>query len=63
VRRLLPSLPIILVSGYNEAGAANNAGFRLLRKPLPVNDLAQAIEAELGLVSFPRIVVDNTKAG
>jgi hypothetical protein len=33
----------------------------LLRKPLPVNELAQAIEAEIG--GFPRIVVDNTKAG
>jgi two-component system, NtrC family, sensor kinase len=60
-RRLLPSLPIILVSGYNEAGSANSSGFRLLRKPLPVKDLAEAIEAELG--GFPRIVVDNTKAG
>ena len=60
-RRLLPSLPIILVSGYNETGSANTLGFRLLRKPLPVKDLAEAIEAELG--GFPRIVVDNTRAG
>jgi CheY-like chemotaxis protein len=60
-RRLYPSLPIILVSGYNEAGAANSSGFRLLRKPLPVNDLAQAIEAEMG--GHLRIVVDNTRVG
>jgi CheY-like chemotaxis protein len=60
-RRLCPSLPIILVSGYNEAGAANSSGFRLLRKPLPVNDLAQAIEAEMG--GHLRIVVDNTRVG
>ncbi|HVY14284.1 MAG TPA: response regulator [Rhodopila sp.] len=61
VRRRLPSLPIILVSGYNEAGAAEATGLRLLRKPLPAQQLAQAIEAELG--TFPRIVVDNTRVG
>jgi two-component system NtrC family sensor kinase len=61
VRRELPSMPIILVSGYNEAGWADASGFRLLRKPLPVQQLAQAIEAELG--AYPRIIVDNTKAG
>jgi CheY-like chemotaxis protein len=60
VRRQMPSLPIILVSGYNEAGSAEAAGFRLLRKPLPAQQLAEAIEAELGL--YPRIIVDNTKA-
>jgi two-component system NtrC family sensor kinase len=61
VRRELPSLPIILVSGYNEAGLAEASGFRLLHKPLPTRQLTQAIEAELG--TFPRIIVDNTKAG
>jgi CheY-like chemotaxis protein len=60
VRRQMPSLPIILVSGYNEAGSAEAAGFRLLRKPLPAQQLAEAIEAELGL--YPRIIVDNTRA-
>ncbi|HET6608109.1 MAG TPA: response regulator [Rhodopila sp.] len=61
VRRELPSLPILLVSGYNEASWADASGFRLLRKPLPAQQLAQAIEAELG--TYPRIIVDNTKAG
>jgi two-component system, NtrC family, sensor kinase len=61
VRRELPSLPIILVSGYTEASLAEASGFRVLRKPLPTQQLAQAIEAELG--TFPRIIVDNTKAG
>ncbi len=61
VRRALPSLPIILVSGYNEAGPAEASGFRLLRKPLPTQQLAQAIEAELG--TFPRIIVDNSTGG
>jgi two-component system NtrC family sensor kinase len=61
VRQLWPSMPIILVSGYNEARPAEAAGFRLLRKPLPAQQLAQAIEAELS--TYPRIIVDNTKFG
>jgi two-component system NtrC family sensor kinase len=61
VRRELPSLSIILISGYNEAGPAEASGFRMLRKPLPAQQLAQAIDAELG--TFPRIIVDNIRVG
>jgi two-component system NtrC family sensor kinase len=61
VRRRLPNLPIILMSGYNDTFAQPQADFRILRKPLPVQQLGQAIAAEVG--AWPRIVVDNTAGG
>jgi two-component system NtrC family sensor kinase len=61
VRARLPVLPIILVSGYNDAVIEEPAAFRMLRKPLPVDQLAQAIRAELG--TYPRVVVDNVVSG
>jgi two-component system NtrC family sensor kinase len=61
VRARLPALPIVLVSGYNDAIAGQKIEFQVLRKPLPVDQLAQVLRAELG--SYPRIVVDNTRAG
>jgi two-component system NtrC family sensor kinase len=47
VRALRPTLPIILVSGYNDVIGVDANDFRTLRKPLPVAQLAQAIRAEL----------------
>jgi two-component system NtrC family sensor kinase len=61
VRARLPALPIILISGYNEAASEGTPEFPMLRKPLPAEQLVQAIRAELG--AYPRIVVDNTRAG
>jgi two-component system NtrC family sensor kinase len=61
VRARLPGMPIILVSGYNDVIADQKLEFPVLRKPLPAEQLAQAIRNELG--TFPRIVVDNTRAG
>jgi two-component system, NtrC family, sensor kinase len=61
VRARLPVLPIILVSGYNDAITGQPTEFQVLRKPLPVEQLAEVLRAELG--SYPRIVVDNTRAG
>ncbi|MFL5283451.1 MAG: response regulator [Rhodopila sp.] len=57
VRARMPTLPIILASGQGEALSAE--GFRVLRKPLRAEQLAQAIRAELG--PYLRIVVDNTR--
>jgi two-component system NtrC family sensor kinase len=59
VRSRLPVLPIILVSGYNDAVAEQSIEFRMLRKPLPVERLAEAIQTELQ--AYPRVVVDNVR--
>ena len=61
VRARMPALPIILVSGYNDAVSGQKPEFPMLRKPLPVEELAQAMQVELG--KYPRIVVDNTRTG
>ena len=61
VRRRIPALPIILVSGYNDAVAGQPFEFRMLRKPLPVDQLAEAIRAELGTSS--RMVAETVRAG
>ena len=61
VRSRLPALPIILVSGYNEAVTEQSIEFRMLRKPLPVEKLAEAIRTELR--AYPRVVVDNVRTG
>jgi two-component system NtrC family sensor kinase len=61
VRARLPAMPIILVSGYNDAVTEQSTEFRMLRKPLPADQLAQAIRAELG--TYPRMVVDTVRAG
>ena len=45
VRRLLPSLPVLLVSGYTaEADKAAAEGYRILGKPFRAEALADAIE-------------------
>jgi two-component system NtrC family sensor kinase len=46
-RAQFPALPIILMSGYNEAIAGHHEDFRILRKPLPAEQLARALFAEL----------------
>jgi CheY-like chemotaxis protein len=61
VHTRMPALPIILVSGYNDPFVAQPLEFQVLRKPLPVDQLAQVLRTEFG--SYPRIVVDNTRAG
>jgi len=61
VRARMPALPIILVSGYNDATPQEASAFRVLRKPLPARRLAEAIRSELP--AWPRIAVDNTVAG
>ena len=43
VRARWPDLPIVLMSGYNEAVPAGGAGFRVLRKPVPSGELREAI--------------------
>jgi two-component system NtrC family sensor kinase len=35
VRERFPALPLVLMSGYNDALAGDVAGFRMLRKPVP----------------------------
>ena len=56
-RRRLPSLPIILMSGYNDAMPERASAFRMLRKPVPAEQLMQAVLAEVA--AYPRVVVDN----
>ncbi len=46
-RTRLPSLPIILVSGYNNTVPVGEAEFRLLRKPVPFGELQEAIRSSL----------------
>jgi two-component system NtrC family sensor kinase len=58
VRAQFPALPTILVSGYNDVIAGNAHGFRVLRKPLPVEELARALRTEL-----PLGIPDTAKAG
>jgi len=43
VRTLLPRLPVILMSGYNDAVPATGHEFRLLRKPIPYEDLYDVV--------------------
>ena len=42
----IPNLPILLMSGYNDA--ANAKEYRVLRKPVPYDELYDAIRAHLG---------------
>jgi PAS domain S-box-containing protein len=49
-REMLPQLPIVFVTGYAETGqleAALGPGAPVLRKPFTVDDLANAVEANL----------------
>jgi two-component system, NtrC family, sensor kinase len=43
VRARQPDLPIVLISGYNDAVPPRGSGFRMLRKPVPGAELRDAI--------------------
>jgi len=43
VRKRLPTLPIILTSGYNDVVASDDPAFPVLRKPVPYDELYRAI--------------------
>ena len=48
VRQLRPGLPVLLASGYEDAGAAADGDdFELLRKPYQRSDLAAALQRQL----------------
>jgi len=46
-QKLRAGLPVVLTTGYAE-GVGGMDGFRVLAKPYRIEDLAAAIEAELG---------------
>jgi PAS domain S-box-containing protein len=50
VRARLPSLPIIVISGYNEVAVPEGLSFPVLRKPVPYAELQRAICAALDAV-------------
>jgi FixJ family two-component response regulator len=43
VRDRFPRLPIVLMSGYSDGLPATNNEFRVLRKPIPYEDLYDVI--------------------
>jgi YesN/AraC family two-component response regulator len=45
VHASLPNVPVLLMSGYNDA--ANAKEYRVLRKPVPYDELYDAIWAHL----------------
>ncbi len=47
VRAQNSALPIVLMSGYNDAVPPRGSGFRILRKPVPGNELHNAIRDAL----------------
>ena len=47
VRRQYPALPIVLMSGYNDATDDTASAFVMLRKPVPFQDLFRSICASL----------------
>ena len=47
-RREFPTLPIMLISGYNDVVASGDATFPVLRKPVPYDELYRAVSACLG---------------
>jgi PAS domain S-box-containing protein len=47
VRARRPELPIVLMSGYNDAVPPGGGGFRVLRKPVPGTELRDVIFASL----------------
>jgi len=53
VRTLLPRLPVILMSGYNDAVPATGHEFRLLRKPIPYEDLYDVVRNCLATAADP----------
>ena len=56
VRRERGSLPIVLATGYSDqAQAAADEGFAILRKPYGMNDLHDALNATLGRAARPQV--------
>jgi two-component system NtrC family sensor kinase len=50
------SLPVVLATGYSDqAQAAANEGFAILRKPYSMNGLHDALRAALGPVDRPKV--------
>jgi DNA-binding NtrC family response regulator len=47
VRRRFPGLPVVLMSGYSEAMRDDFASYRVLRKPVSYEQLAEAIREHL----------------
>lgn len=47
VRARKSDLPIVLMSGYNDAVPQRGSGFRILRKPVPANELQNAVRDAL----------------
>ena len=47
-REKFPTLPILLISGYNDVVASGDATFQVLRKPVPYDELYRAVSACLG---------------
>jgi PAS domain S-box-containing protein len=53
VRRRFPALPIILISGYNDAVTPTSGAFPILRKPVPYDELYRTICSALGIPASP----------
>jgi PAS domain S-box-containing protein len=47
VRARYPETPVLLATGYSEAAAAGNSGFRLMQKPYRPEDLRRAVAENL----------------
>ena len=47
-REKFPTLPIILISGYNDVVASGDVTFPVLRKPVPYEELYRVVSACLG---------------
>ena len=56
VRRERGSLPVVLATGYSDqAQAAADEGFAILRKPYGMSDLHDALTAALGGAATPQV--------
>jgi DNA-binding NtrC family response regulator len=53
VRQRFPVLPVILISGYNDAITPTSGAFPILRKPVPYDELHRTISSVLGIASSP----------
>jgi CheY-like chemotaxis protein len=47
VRARFPTLPIILISGYNDVVTADGTKFTMLRKPVPYDELYRVVRSSL----------------
>jgi DNA-binding NtrC family response regulator len=46
-RRRLPGLPVVLMSGYNDALRDDSASYRVLRKPISYEELSETMREHL----------------